>query len=98
MICNWATDCERCGGHVEEGDDIYFATGHLGRREKICWMCAFMNGLVCTCGSAKKQGYPTCYDCKIEREEAEGLRCACGTYKKPEYETCYTCKMEGDTE
>jgi hypothetical protein len=95
MICNWATDCARCDGRVEEGDDIFFATGLLGT-EKICWTCAFMDGLACECGNQKKQGYASCWDCKLEREEAEGLRCACGGYKKPEYETCYTCKTEGD--
>ena len=92
MICNWATDCARCGGRMEEGDDIFFATGLLGK-EKICWTCAFMDGLVCECGNGKKQVYAKCWDCKREQEEADGTRCECGKYKKPEYGTCYTCKI-----
>src|SRR5918992_4915586 len=91
MICNWATDCARCGGRMEEGDDIFFATGLLGK-EKICYTCAFMDGLLCTCGNTKKQEHATCYDCKREHDEANGLICECGKYKKPEYDLCFACK------
>jgi hypothetical protein len=99
MISNWATDCARCGTRIEEGDDIFFATGHLGVREKICWTCASMDGLVCSiCGEGKKQDRDYCYQCQRDYDVAEGFVCECGKYKKPQYAMCWTCKTEGATE
>src|SRR5687767_9683464 len=98
MICKWATDCNRCGTRVEEEDEIYFAKDHFGDREKICYTCAFMDGLLCDCGNMKKQDYAMCWDCKREKDEADGLVCECGRRKKADHMTCYTCKIEQDRE
>jgi hypothetical protein len=93
MICKWQTDCARCSTAIEEGDELFFAENPFGEREKICSLCAQMDGRICECGNQKKQEHATCYSCKLEQERADGLRYACGKYKKPQYPTCYSCKQ-----
>jgi hypothetical protein len=90
-ICKWKTDCARCGTTIEEGEELFFLTNLFDEKEKICWVCAQMDGLLCECGNQKKQEHPTCYSCKLEQEQRDGRQCACGKPKKPEYPTCYTC-------
>jgi hypothetical protein len=77
---------------VEEGEDIFFSTTPLGEREKICWLCATIEGIICECGSTKKPEHLTCWNCKVADDIAAGLRCVCGKPKKPQYPTCYSCK------
>jgi hypothetical protein len=64
MICKWQTEFARCWTTIEVDDELFFAEGLLGEKEKICWLCAQMDGLLCECGNQKKQEYPTCYTCK----------------------------------
>jgi hypothetical protein len=80
-ICKWKTGCARCGTTTEEGDELFFVNNLFDEREKICSLCAQMDGLVCACGNQKKQEHPTCYDCKILQEHSDGLRCASGKKK-----------------
>jgi hypothetical protein len=58
--------------------EVFFVTNLFDEREKICWLCAEMDGLLCACGNQKKQEHPTCYLCKLAQEQADGQRCACG--------------------
>jgi hypothetical protein len=91
-ICKWKTECARCGTTIEEGEELFFVKNLFEEREKICSLCAQLDGLLCECGNQKKQEHPTCYDCKTVQDHIDGRRCACGNYKKPQYPTCYSCK------
>ena len=64
MICKWKTACARCSTTIEEGDDIFFVKNDFDEREKICYLCAHIEGLLCDCGNQKKQENATCYSCK----------------------------------
>lgn len=65
------SECQDCGGMVDEGEFMYAVDGSF-----LCQDCANSEGVVCNCGNIKRESYDRCWDCfqKNTKKSQGGLQ------------------------
>lgn len=63
FISKFNSECQNCDSSVSQGEEMYAVNGSF-----VCTGCAVEGNNVCACGAYKKEQFPRCYNCTMEKK------------------------------